>query len=118
MITEKDVYEIVKNEKFPPILEVIKECYRQNTPITTTTAYLKIDKNSKKWAEELSKLPLTQIKFLPSNIVSRTAINIYSDKVAILMWYDPPTAVLIRNKEVADLFKEYFNLLWKIAKGV
>jgi len=64
-------------------------------------------------AKTLSKMPFTEIKFLPKSNESNTAINIYGDKVAIIMWSEP-IGILIENKEVAKSFREYFNLLWKI----
>ncbi len=60
-------------------------------------------------------MPFTSVRFLPGNVKSRAAVNIYADKVAIFMWSEP-TTILIKNEEVADAFREYFNLLWKLGK--
>ncbi len=76
---------------------------------------LLFNKNDTKRARELSHLPFTKVKFLPKNNTSNTAVNIYGDKVAILMWSEP-TGVLIKNKDVANTFRKYFRLLWKIGK--
>ena len=59
----------------------------------------------------------TQVRFIPKKVgASQSVINIYGDKVAILVWTDPPEAVLIRNKQVAETFKHYFDIVWKTAK--
>jgi sugar-specific transcriptional regulator TrmB len=76
---------------------------------------LLFNKNDTERAKKLSKLPFTKIKFLPRNSKSKTAINIYGDKVAILMWSEP-VGVLIKNEDVANSFREYFKLLWKTIK--
>jgi len=43
-------------------------------------------------------------------------MDIYGNKVAILMWTEPPEAVIIENKSVADSFRDYFEILWKSAR--
>jgi hypothetical protein len=42
--------------------------------------------------------------------------NIYSDKIAIILWTDVPEAIIIKNKEAHDAYKDYFEVLWKDAK--
>ena len=71
--------------------------------------------DSEEWAAHLKRMPFTSVRFLPGNIKSRAAVNIYADKVAIFMWSEP-TTILIKNEEVADAFREYFNLLWKLGR--
>ncbi len=44
------------------------------------------------------------------------AINIYKDFTIIAILNEEPITFLIRNKETADSFKEYFNVMWKTAK--
>ncbi len=58
----------------------------------------------------------TQIRFIPKKAKSEGVINIFGDKVAIIIWSEKPEAVMIENKAVADSFKDYFKLLWKNAK--
>lgn len=41
---------------------------------------------------------------------------ITSDKVALVIWIDKPIITLIESKEVAQLYKRYFEEMWKIAK--
>lgn len=58
----------------------------------------------------------TAVRFIKKKTRSEAVVNIYSDKVAILIWTDPPEAVVINNKTVADSFKDYFWMLWKNTK--
>lgn len=39
--------------------------------------------------------------------------NIYADKVALILWTDVPEAIIIKNKEAYESFKDYFEILWK-----
>jgi sugar-specific transcriptional regulator TrmB len=63
------------------------------------------------------KIPLSEIKYLPKEIDSPTATNIYGNNVAIILWSEEPFAILIKQKEIADSYRNYFNLLWKTAKN-
>jgi len=58
----------------------------------------------------------TEVKYIPRETKSESVINIYGNKVAIIIWTDPPEAVIIKNKAAADSFKSYFDILWKAAK--
>jgi len=61
-------------------------------------------------------IPLSEIKYLPEQFNSPTATNIYGNKVAIILWTEEPLAILINQKEIADSYRNYFEIMWKIAK--
>ncbi len=62
-------------------------------------------------------VPLTKIKYLPKSFETLVSTNIYGDKVAIILWLaHDPVAILIKQPDVAKTFKNYFDMLWKIAK--
>lgn len=61
-------------------------------------------------------IPLGNIRYLPEEFASPVSTNIYDDKVAIILWSYEPVALLIKNKQVAETYKNYFDLLWKLAK--
>ncbi len=44
------------------------------------------------------------------------AINIYKDYTIIAILNQEPITFLIKNKETAESFKEYFRVMWKNAK--
>lgn len=64
----------------------------------------------------IKNIPLAKIKYLPEKYSSPLAVNIYGDKTAIILWAKDPLAIVIKNKEIADGYKNYFELMWKIAK--
>ena len=67
--------------------------------------------------DRIKPIPLSEIKFLPEKYASPMAINIYADKVAIIMWSrENPFAVVIKQKEIAQGYRHYFELMWRIAK--
>ena len=73
------------------------------------------NRNDMERASRLSKSPLTEIRFMPKKYDSSTAVNVFGSTVAILTWSEP-TAIIIKDKKIADTFREYFKILWKSAK--
>lgn len=68
----------------------------------------------KKYYKTLKRQSLTKVKFLPTEIQQPLTIWIFGNKVAIiLVSLEYPAVFLIDNKETANSYKEYFNLLWK-----
>jgi len=62
------------------------------------------------------KIPLSEIRFIPQKYLNPLAINIYKDKVAIILWKKDPLVIVIKNKEISDSYRKYFELMWKIAR--
>ena len=69
--------------------------------------------NALETAKEFSKLPYTKVKVLPKNTIVPTAMDIYPDKVSILLLKEKPLVFHIDCKEVADSYKAYFEFLWE-----
>jgi uncharacterized protein YpuA (DUF1002 family) len=70
-------------------------------------------KESKKYLE---KYKLLEARYLPSQYISPASITIYGDKLGITLWSEEPITILVKNKEIAENFLKYFELIWKIAK--
>ncbi len=54
-----------------------------------------------------------EVRFLPKDYDYPTATFIYGDKVAIFVFTEYPIAFVIENKEVANSYRTYFELLWE-----
>ncbi|MFA6462329.1 MAG: helix-turn-helix domain-containing protein [Candidatus Woesearchaeota archaeon] len=53
-------------------------------------------------------------KTLPSGSESNGVVNIFGDKVAIVLWKELyPTGFMIDNKDIADAFRKWFELILK-----
>jgi sugar-specific transcriptional regulator TrmB len=55
-------------------------------------------------------------KYIQNEYVLPSSTSIFEDKVLILIFISQPLAMLIRSKEVVESYRNYFNLLWKLAK--
>jgi len=61
------------------------------------------------------KAPLSEIRYMSE--LGPAAMNIYADKVAIILWSkDKPLAIIIKNKEIANSYRIFFENMWKMAK--
>lgn len=57
-----------------------------------------------------------EVKILPKEFITPVATQIYGDKVLISIWEPTLIAIMIKSKEVAENYRKYFILLWKVAK--
>jgi len=59
----------------------------------------------------------TEVRYFPKELDDTIiTTNIYSDKVALILWTDVPEAVIIQIESAATAYRGYFELLWKTAK--
>ncbi|MDD4878068.1 MAG: helix-turn-helix domain-containing protein [Candidatus Nanoarchaeia archaeon] len=72
--------------------------------------------NAKERIKYLNSLPYTQAKYAPIEVESLVATHICGDEVALIIWAENPKVIQIVDKDVADSYRTYFNLLWRIAK--
>ncbi|MCK4552826.1 hypothetical protein KAT80_01350 [Candidatus Pacearchaeota archaeon] len=67
--------------------------------------------------KDREKEKFTQVKYMPNGYISPTAIDIFEDYVYLFLWEDKPYVFMIKNKLIAETFKNHHNFLWKIAKS-
>ncbi len=84
--------------------------------------YDKTRKSKKIWVKiiandrKIKRVPLADIRYLPEKYGDHVATNIYRDKIAIILWAQNPIAIVIKNKEISDSYRRYFELMWKMAR--
>ncbi|MFC1801544.1 TrmB family transcriptional regulator [Nanoarchaeota archaeon] len=59
---------------------------------------------------------LTERRYIEKKTVSPVVTNIYGNKIAIIVWSDTPEGVIIENKQAADSYREFFEVMWGAAK--
>ncbi len=72
------------------------------------------DKSS--FAQEKKNLSLTEVRFISKSFEDLTFTEIYGNKVAIFIYSESPSVILIESEEVAKSYKRYFDILWETAK--
>ena len=68
--------------------------------------------------EEKQKNPdiLVNIRYLPDSFKSPAMIDICGNIVIILLATDTVRAIVIKNAQIADAYRKYFEFMWQFAK--
>jgi hypothetical protein len=64
----------------------------------------------------LNKMHYTEARYLPAAFESKISTDICGDRVVLIFWEHPISAVVIDNSSIAKTYKNYFEILWKHAK--
>ena len=64
----------------------------------------------------LNTLPYTEARHLPASFDSKVDTTVCGDEILITHWINPVITIRIKNKVIADSYRNYFELLWKVAK--
>lgn len=65
---------------------------------------------------EVIKSKNSEFRYIPKEYLSPSSTVVYGNKVAIVVWSEPFLTILIGNKEVADSYRGYFEMLWRMVK--
>jgi HTH-type transcriptional regulator, sugar sensing transcriptional regulator len=57
-----------------------------------------------------------QTRYVAKKVISPVATNIYSDKIALIIWTDEPEGIIIENEAAAKAYRSYFEFMWEHAK--
>jgi len=60
----------------------------------------------------IKRIPLAEIRYIEKH-ESNVSTNIYGARVSIVTWGENPSAILIKEKAVAEAYSNYFRILWK-----
>jgi len=60
--------------------------------------------------------PLVEIKYLSDQLNNPSGTVVFDDKVLLQIYSAPPAVVEIKSREVSKSYRNYFGLLWKMAK--
>ena len=79
--------------------------------------YLYDESARKPYGETSTKYPLSEVKYMPKDIITHAWMEIYADTVTIGINKGRAFSVVIQNQEVANSFKIYAKMLWSIGKA-
>ncbi len=66
--------------------------------------------------DKIKKEEMTEYRVLPKNINFPSTNIIFGNKVCINISLEEGISILIKSKKLADTYRNYFNLMWKISK--
>lgn len=64
----------------------------------------------------LDNMPLCKYKLIEKFNSSSMSQYVYGNNVSLVVWGDNPFVILIREKEIANAFREKFELFWNLTK--
>jgi sugar-specific transcriptional regulator TrmB len=62
------------------------------------------------------KTHLNEYRWIPKEYSLPSTTIIYGNNTAILLYSDEPFGIIIKNKEIAESYRHYFELQWKARK--
>ena len=79
-------------------------------------AKLLFNENNKRFGKLKNQYKPVQVRFMPSKIITPSWVSTYKDMVLIGVAEDTPMAFFIKNKAVAESYKQYFYFMWEQSK--
>jgi hypothetical protein len=64
----------------------------------------------------ITKSKYYEFKVLPKELSSPNVIYVYGESVANVLWSEPPVAFAIKDKRIAESYRQYFKFIWKKIK--
>ncbi|MFH1649600.1 MAG: helix-turn-helix domain-containing protein [Candidatus Woesearchaeota archaeon] len=116
----KEVLVMATNVRISDILKHYLPRYhllRKEKGISTRMLFDATDATDKAHVVKIKRLPLCKARWLKNLNKSPTSQYIYGDNVAIVVWTHDPIAILIRQNEVAEAFRQNFEIMWGMAKA-
>jgi sugar-specific transcriptional regulator TrmB len=72
--------------------------------------------DAKEFGKIREKMKLTDVRYLPNELVSPNWTDIFPDAILIIMILKKPIAFVVRDKNLADSYRSYFDILWNVSK--
>ena len=72
--------------------------------------------DSREYGKLRAKMKLTEVRYLPNKLVSPNWIDIFPEAVLFVMVLKNPIAFVLRDMELANSFRAYFEIMWKNSK--
>ncbi|MDD9954147.1 MAG: hypothetical protein OXR66_07480 [Candidatus Woesearchaeota archaeon] len=101
---------------FRDVMGVYWDIWQERKKRYNITSHVIFNKRLKRENKDLLRAYVGKAKFHPPQYNSVTDTMIYNDTVILLVWTaSPPIAVVIKNKNNANSYKNQFKLMWKHA---
>ncbi|MFZ5955196.1 MAG: TrmB family transcriptional regulator [Nanoarchaeota archaeon] len=119
IIQKRDIFVFGASGKLPNEME--NYYFRWNRQRVKNKINLRIIYNQRQIAEKENTVEETKFvekRYLEFDKDNPSSTMLYADKLAIIIWIDRPLITLIESKEAYELYKNYFEAFWKLAKEI
>ena len=76
-------------------------------------AKLLFNENNRRFGNLKKKYKPVQVRYMPKRIITPSWVSTYEDMVLIGVAEDTPMAFFIKNKAVAESYRQYFYFMWE-----
>ncbi len=76
------------------------------------------NKEAENEAKFRKKIPLTEVRIMPSKIITPALIDIGGGYVTMIIVGERPLCIIIKNNKIYESYLNYFKLLWDISKPI
>ncbi len=111
---EDDYYVVAVTEKSFEILEPFFLDFHKKRVKDKVSLKIIIDEKAKKWGRVRERMPKTEVKYL--DIGATTEYGVLNDYLFLASYGDEPYSLLIKDKNFAETYKSFFNILWSVAR--
>lgn len=66
--------------------------------------------------KDREKEKYSEVRYMPKGYINPFASDVFGDYFYIFLWEEKPYVFMIKNKGIAESFKQYFRFLWSMAK--
>ena len=117
-ITEetKNIYILGAPKEITSILDCFNISLSKKRKKEAIKIKLIYNRDAEKKLKQLINLEQVEARFLPSDFSSNVTTIICNDKVMIIFWEVPITAIFSKDKSIAESYKKYFSIIWREAK--
>ncbi len=109
--TKKDYFVMGSIKQFEDILQYAMPSFLKQIESLDIKEKVICDKK-----EKIIKISSGKYRYLSGKYLFPSSYCIYGDKVAIFIWHLPYFAIVIKNRDVAKTYQNYFDFFWEIAK--
>ncbi len=79
-------------------------------------AKLLFNENNRHFGDLKKKYTPVQVRYMPAKVITPSWVSMYKDMVLIGVAEEDPMAFFIKNKAVAESYRQYFYFLWQQSK--
>ncbi len=81
------------------------------------SARLLFNPDNKKFGELKKRYKMTKVRYLPGNFMTPSWVSMYGDVILLGVMDENPLAIFIKNKRIADSYRNYFEIMWKAGRA-
>jgi sugar-specific transcriptional regulator TrmB len=78
--------------------------------------YLGTESERAHYAQIIGKYPNQEFRFMPDLPQGKTHLLVRPESVAFYSFLTPPLIYVVKSKEIADHYRAFFDMLWKMGK--